>query len=81
MSTIESEGKRVIYEVNLFIDADTLEDYKAWLLPHMQEMLTLPGFISAQLAQTELVSETPGELIYSFYYNIANTLYKHIYVP
>ena len=38
-----------IYEVNLLIDEDICEPYMAWLKPHMQEMLSIDGFCSAQL--------------------------------
>jgi cytidylate kinase len=39
----------VVYEVNLLIDEDIFSPYMAWLRPHMQEMLTIDGFCSAQL--------------------------------
>ena len=39
----------VIYEVNLLIDEDIYEPYMGWLKPHMQEMLSIDGFCSAQL--------------------------------
>ena len=50
-------GPKVIYEVNLQIDADIVDEYVAWLVPHMQEMLTLPGFTSCQLADTVDLSQ------------------------
>ncbi|MGJ3500514.1 hypothetical protein PsalN5692_00398 [Piscirickettsia salmonis] len=39
----------VIYQVNLNIDANIFNEYKAWLIPHMQEMLSFPGFLQADL--------------------------------
>ena len=36
------------YEVNLEIDAGIEADYRTWLRAHINEMLALPGFVSAQ---------------------------------
>jgi hypothetical protein len=38
----------VIYEVNLFVQADIEVDYRVWLARHISEILALPGFIDAQ---------------------------------
>ena len=51
----------VLYEVNLAIDADIADAYVMWLVPHMQEMLALPGFVSAQLANVEPCPAVAGE--------------------
>jgi len=54
----------VIYEVNISIDPDILTDYLAWLKPHMDEMLTFPGFSSHRLLKIqpgEYNSDTAGE--------------------
>ncbi|MDX2088603.1 MAG: DUF4286 family protein [Kofleriaceae bacterium] len=37
----------VIYEVNLDIDAAVADAYRAWLTVHIDELLTLPGFLEA----------------------------------
>ncbi|MDJ0653002.1 MAG: DUF4286 family protein [Xanthomonadales bacterium] len=37
----------VIYEVNLDVRRDVAEAFSRWLGPHVQEMLELPGFVSA----------------------------------
>lgn len=37
----------VIYEVNLKIASEAYEDYMAWILTHVQEMLQFPGFLEA----------------------------------
>jgi len=39
----------LIYEVNLEIDAAIADAYRAWLREHVAQMLTLPGFLSAQV--------------------------------
>ena len=38
----------ICYEVNLEIDAAIEADYRIWLRAHIEEMLALPGFVSAQ---------------------------------
>lgn len=49
----------VIYEVNLSIDNEIFGEYKAWLDPHILEMLELPGFLNATvLNQTMDASST-----------------------
>ena len=38
----------IVYEVNLTVDREIADDYAAWLGPHIEEMLALPGFESAE---------------------------------
>jgi antibiotic biosynthesis monooxygenase (ABM) superfamily enzyme len=38
----------IVYEVNLTVDHAIADDYAAWLGDHVREMLTLPGFVSAE---------------------------------
>lgn len=37
----------VIYEVNLTVDAAIADDYATWLAPHIEEVLAVEGFTSA----------------------------------
>lgn len=39
----------VFYEVNLKINAEIIFEYDEWLKDHVQEMLSLPGFVSASV--------------------------------
>ncbi|MEC9072583.1 MAG: DUF4286 family protein [Myxococcota bacterium] len=39
----------IVYEVNLRVDEALVEEYLAWLRPHIEEMLAFPGFLGAQL--------------------------------
>lgn len=39
----------VVYEVNLDVEAGIAGEYEAWLRAHVEAMLALPGFVSAQL--------------------------------
>lgn len=38
----------IVYEVNLDIDDAVFEAYRAWLEPHVRELLALPGFLGAE---------------------------------
>lgn len=38
----------IVYEVNLTVDRAIADDYADWLAGHIREMLTLPGFVSAE---------------------------------
>lgn len=41
----------VIYEVNLNVDKEIFEAFRAWLDDHIKSILKLPGFIQAHLCQ------------------------------
>jgi hypothetical protein len=43
----------VIYEVNLVINNSILDDYLAWLKPHMEEITKLDGFVGSNLFKVE----------------------------
>jgi hypothetical protein len=38
----------VIYEVNVTVDPEVADAYIAWLGPHVEEVLRLPGFLEAR---------------------------------
>lgn len=40
-------SQHIVYEVNLTVDAELEETYAQWLQKHVEQMLALPGFISA----------------------------------
>lgn len=51
----------VIYEVNLNVDSDIAPEFARWLVGHVNDMLALPGFLSAETAREERESaETVG---------------------
>lgn len=39
---------KVIYEVNVEVDAAAQDEYRAWLRDHIAEILALPGFTGAK---------------------------------
>ena len=47
----------VIYEVNLSVNPSIKVDFGQWLEVHIEEMLALPGFQSAQWWQVEAENE------------------------
>lgn len=47
----------IVYEVNINVDTEIAEHYRAWLGDHVRELLTLPGFLSAEV----FVGEPEGE--------------------
>lgn len=42
----------LIYEVNLSVDTEIADEYRLWLMAHVQEMLALPGFTAARILET-----------------------------
>lgn len=49
MNAKPAAAKRVIYEVNIEVDAAAHDDYRVWLRTHIAEILALPGFTGAKL--------------------------------
>jgi hypothetical protein len=52
----------IVYEVNLAIDAEIIDRYRAWLQPHVAEMLRLPGFVDARILEVLDPAPAPGEV-------------------
>jgi hypothetical protein len=48
----------ILYEVNLTVDEDVAGVYAEWLGPHVEEILALDGFVSAEWWAVE--AEGPG---------------------
>ncbi|MEL6616792.1 MAG: DUF4286 family protein [Bacteroidota bacterium] len=49
----------VIYEVNLAVDREVATAYAAWLAPHIDEILALDGFTSAEWWEVEPDGDAP----------------------
>ncbi len=61
----------VVYEVNLVVQADIHDAWRAWIGPHMQELIALDGFEDAAIYQIE--SEDGGAAFhYTVQYRLAN---------
>lgn len=39
----------IVYEVRAVVDAGIADAYRAWLEPHIREILAIPGFTGAEL--------------------------------
>jgi hypothetical protein len=50
----------IVYEVNLEFDVAIAAAYRAWLQGHIAEILTLPGFLSAQVHEVVEPLPTAG---------------------
>lgn len=51
------KSSAVIYEVNLSIDVEVIERFDEWLHRHTEEMLAIPGFISAATSVPDVEDE------------------------
>ena len=49
----------IVYEVNIKVREAVADDYRAWLGDHVRELLTLPGFVSAEVLIVEPDQATP----------------------
>ena len=50
----------IVYEVNVEVDAGIAVEYRAWLGPHVAEILALPGFTGARLYDVLDPAPAPG---------------------
>lgn len=62
-------GAGIVYEVNLDVDAAVAADYRGWLDTHVQDMLALPGFVSAQVFEVAKPVEA-GRVGYCVHYRL-----------
>lgn len=60
--------KRVIYEVNIEVDAAAHDDYRAWLRDHIAEILALPGFTGAKVFDVLEPPPSAGRIGLSVHY-------------
>jgi Domain of unknown function (DUF4286) len=54
--------KRVIYEVNIEVDAAAHDEYRVWLRDHIAEILALPGFAGAKLFEVQEPPPSAGRV-------------------
>jgi hypothetical protein len=62
----------IVYEVNLAIDADIIDRYRAWLQPHVAEMLRLPGFVDAHIFEVLDPAPAAGEIALCVQYTLVD---------
>jgi hypothetical protein len=51
----------IVYEVNLDVNAAVFAAYRFWLDDHVQAMLALPGFVSAEIFERRDPSPAPQQ--------------------
>ena len=51
----------IVYEANIKVRESVADEYRAWLRDHVRELLTLPGFVSAEVMVVEPTEPTPDE--------------------
>lgn len=53
----------IVYEVNLFVRREIEAEFRAWLEPHVRQILALPGFQGARVAERLDPPPAEGELV------------------
>ena len=56
------------YLVEIRVQSDWAEQFKGWLIPHMEEMSGLPCFYSHQLSRVENPKDDQSEVCYQAKY-------------
>lgn len=59
----------IVYEVRAAVDAEVADAYRAWLDPHVREILAIPGFTGAELLVEDGES---GRRVYCVRYHLAD---------
>jgi quinol monooxygenase YgiN len=60
----------IVYEVNLFVQRAIKAEFRAWLDPHVREILALPGFIGAEVFERLDPPNKAGELVLCTQYRL-----------
>jgi len=58
----------IVYEVNIKVREAVADDYRAWLGDHVRELLTLPGFVSAEVfcVEPEKADDEHREIVVAY---------------
>lgn len=59
----------LVYEVNLSVEHAIAEEFRAWLIDHVQVMLELPGFTDARILEVLDVEDT-GRVVFRTQYSL-----------
>lgn len=62
----------LLYEVELAVDSDIADAFRAWLPGHVAELLALPGFLSAEILAVEEPAPAPNEVALCVRYRLAD---------
>ncbi len=58
---MQAADRQLIYEVSLDLHPDIQSEYDAWLEDHVAEMLTIPGFLSAEISPIDPQEDQPDD--------------------
>ena len=62
----------IVYEVNIDVREAVFDDYRAWLSPHVAEILALPGFIGAEIFERRDPPPAPGVRALTVWYRLVD---------
>ena len=57
----------IVYEVRVAVDAEVAPDYRAWLEPHIREILSIDGFSHAELYAED---DAHGHVVWTVRYQL-----------
>ena len=60
----------IVYEVNLFVQRAIEAEYRAWLDVHVREIVSLPGFLGAEVFERRDPPSADGELALCVQYRL-----------
>jgi quinol monooxygenase YgiN len=69
----------LIYEVNLSVERAIADDFRAWLIDHVQDMLEQPGFSDARILEV-LDVEDAGRVVFRTQYTLPDRAALDIYL-
>lgn len=71
---------RVVYEVNLDVDAQIADAFRAWLDAHVREILRLDGFVVARLFEVREPAPEAGRVALCVQYTLRDAAALDIYL-
>lgn len=57
----------IVYEVRIAVDAEIADEYRAWLEPHIREILAIDGFDHAELYAED---DDAGHVVWTVRYHL-----------
>lgn len=63
---------QTLYEVNIEIERKLIDEYEPWLKAHVAEMLSLPGFESAEIFAAEPAQDAPESVGRVVHYRLSS---------
>lgn len=70
----------ITYEVTIEIDPAIRSDYLAWLRPHVDEILALPGFLGAQVSEVREPACEDGWIGFCTHYRLRDAAALQAYL-